>query len=136
MPARLMAKAAALEGYIRVPCVKNPKLWRTIGFNLSQPWRLIRLPELGWIVTILQVPAGPETPMITPAFAPTDVVNPPDKTLAPSVILPEGGTLQQYCLPVLEKYRWARLDTANFTVIFLRAPTLMGPVIKLLPATE
>ena len=136
MAARLMATAKDLDGYVRVPCVKNPKLWRTIGFNSSQPWRLLRLPELGWIITILKVPAGPATPLITPAFAPTDVVNPPDKSLAPSIILPEGGELHQYCVPVLEKYRWARLDTANWTVVFLRAPTPIGAVIKLLPVTE
>ena len=121
------AKAGALGGLVRVSSVKSPTVWQSIGVNLSQPWRMLQLPKLGWIITFLQVPAGPAIPQITPAHAPTDVVVPFDKSLAASVILPEGGVFHQYWVPVLEKYRWARLETANWTVVFLRIPIPAAP---------
>ena len=122
VPFAIRRAAPAVEGMVRVPSVNDPKVWRTIALNLSQPWRVLQLPTLGWIITFLQVPAGPVTPVITPASVPTHVVEPADKALSASVILPESGGFNQYWVPVLEKYRWAQLQTPFWTVVFLRTP--------------
>src|SRR5262245_58529689 len=120
-----MPLAAALttaQGMIRLPNVHNPKSWSTFLVSLTLPWRSIQKPDLGWSVTLLRTPAGPATPQITPSHASVDVVDPGDKALCASVILPEAGAHNQYWVPVLDRYLWATLDTQYWKVLFLRLP--------------
>jgi hypothetical protein len=42
-------------------------------------------------------------------------------------VLPESGGPQQYWVPVLEEYRWAQLETAEWKVTFLRIPLPTPP---------
>jgi len=111
-----------MVGKLRLPSVSDPKTWKSIGVDLSEPWHVTQLPLLGWIVIFFQVSTGPANPVITPATLPTDAVDSSDKSLNASVILPENGVFKQYWVPVLEQYHSARLDTANWTVFFLRTP--------------
>jgi len=73
-------------------------------------------------VIFLKVPKGPASPVITPATLPTEAPATSDKSLSASVILLESGRFIQYWVPVLEKYHWARLDTATLSVFFMRIP--------------
>ncbi len=115
-------RAPLAEARVRVPKMSDLRVWRSFPFPVNKPWQYLALPEMGWHVTFLRVPAGPPSPVITPAVLPTDVEERADRAVAASVILPETGGHRQYWIPVLEKHRWAQLQTAEWTVVFLRLP--------------
>jgi hypothetical protein len=113
---------ATPEARVRVPNVRNPATWSSSPFPVPAPWQYLPLADAGWHITFLRVPVGPENPIVTPATLPTDIEDRDERALLASVILPEAGGHNQYWVPVLEKYRFAQLHTAEWTVIFLRLP--------------
>jgi hypothetical protein len=92
---------------------------------LNKPKVVIR--DSGWKVTFIKVDGGPSKPDIVPDLIPSADILKNDKALAAYVILPESGGQNQYWVTVSERLtyqglRFAQLQTADWTVIFLRDP--------------
>jgi hypothetical protein len=110
---------------ILIPDINDPTKWYSFSeTNVSAPWTPFFALPYGWIIFFLRVPSGPATPVVTPSLLPTDVVaaSGADSALSASVVLPEASGFNQYWVTVLEQYRWAQLDTAQWKVIFLKNP--------------
>ncbi len=107
--------------------VHNPLAWYSFAKDVSKPWSLFQAPKYGWMITFLRVASGPQTPIITPSLIPTNRPATPDRGWSASVSLPESTGFNQYWVTVLETYRWAQLQTAEWTVLFMKLPSPEKP---------
>jgi hypothetical protein len=121
MKESMAQKDTTPKAWVRVPIVSNPSQWRNVLVPLDKPWTSLAMN--GWQLYFIRTGAGPATPTITPATVPTDAVVTLDKVLSASVTLPETGGLRQYWVPVTETYLGAQLQTAEWTVLFVRLPS-------------
>jgi hypothetical protein len=108
---------------VRLPIASDPRKWREALILVDKPWTALKMPSIGWHIYFIRTGAGPANPTITPSVTPVDQLFPKDKVISASVTLPEAGGLKQYWVPVREAYLGAQLQTAEWTVIFLRDPS-------------
>jgi hypothetical protein len=112
------------DALIRIADVHNPSNWHSFSKALSGPWHVFQAPNYGWMITFLRVPSGPASPIVTPTLLPThEPSDPADNGWSASVALPEASGLNEYWVTVLEQYRWAQLQTAEWTVLFMKLPS-------------
>ncbi len=111
------------DAYIRIADVNNPLSWYSYRWGVSGPWSVFKAPTYGWMITFTRVPSGPAAPIVTPALLPTNRPLSNDEGWSASVALPETSGLNQYWVTILEEYRWAQLQTAEWTVLFLKIPS-------------
>lgn len=74
------------------------------------------------MLTFLRVPFGPSAPQIMPGLIPTDGQSGAPEAWSLFLQLPESGGDKEYCLTIIEAKGWAQLQTAEWTVIVLKAP--------------
>ena len=108
---------------IRIPDIHNPLMWHTVLWPITGPWSVFRAPAYGWMITFLKVPSGPASPIISPRLAPTEGPIPATGATSAIVELQESSGVNQYCVTVQEEFGWAQLQTAEWTVIFIKQPS-------------
>jgi len=111
------------DAFIRIADVHNPLNWYSYQKNVSGPWSVFKAPTYGWMITFLRVPTGPLSPIVIPSLLPTNQPVSNGDGWSATVALPEASGLNQYWVTVLEQYRWAQLQTAEWTVIFMKLPS-------------
>ena len=119
--ARVALNRAALNTVqIRLPNIYDPLAWYSYTWPVNGPWSMFRAPNYGWAITFLRAPNGPPAPIVVPSLLPTNELPSADRGLSVSVSLPEATGFNQYWVTVLEEHRWAQLQTAQWTVIFMK----------------
>lgn len=104
---------------VRLPVTSDPRKWREARIFVDKPWTALKMPSIGWHLYFLRI-AGPAKPLISPSTTPMSNIVPQGKVLSASVTLPEADGLKQYWVPVTEAYLGAQLQTAEWTVVFVR----------------
>ena len=108
---------------IRIPDIHNPLVWHTVLWPITGPWSVFRAPAYGWMITFLKVPSGPASPTISPRLTPTEGSIPATEATSAIVELQESSGVNQYCVTVQEEFGWAQLQTAEWTVVFIKQPS-------------
>ena len=63
----------------------------------------------------------PTVPSVIPSLTPTD--GPSSEAWSAIVELPESNGVNQYCITVLEEFGWAQLQTAEWMILVIKAPS-------------
>lgn len=130
-----MAKSRITLSFLSVPKVTNPADFKQLFVPLVGDSYAIE--TSGWIIKYYRLPNLPSpAPFptvgrgeVSPAQLPKSGISLSDKALTAMVVLPEGGTFNQYFVSVPESslytqppYRYSQLLTSEWLVLFLRDP--------------
>lgn len=105
---------------IRIPDIHNPLSWFSFLWPVSGSWSIFQAPAYGWMITFLRVPSGPASPIVSPRLTPTEGSIPATEATSAIIELSESSGINQYCVTVQEEFGWAQLQTAEWTVLFIK----------------
>ncbi|MEJ7593793.1 MAG: hypothetical protein WKF77_19820 [Planctomycetaceae bacterium] len=108
---------------IRIADINNPLNWYTYLWDVPGPWSIFQATNYGWMITFLRNTHGPASPEVVPSLIPTEGSVPSTEAWSAIVELPESTGVNQYCVTVLEEFGWAKLQTAEWTVVIIKAPS-------------